>query len=72
MKLKNYMNLKGITNKEMEKLLKLDRGYFSQVKNGRKPSNPIYQILIKVTNGLVTPNDFYDELKEKEQYVYNK
>lgn len=65
MKLEKFMRDNGLTDKKVGKALKVAKMTVYRYRKGMiRPSNKVLEKIYKFTEGLVTPNDFY-ELNKK-------
>lgn len=60
MKLDEYLNKTGMTHSDFAKLIGCEQPTVTRYVKGRIPSRDVILRISQVTNGAVTPNDFYD------------
>ena len=66
MRLKEYLKLNKISNKEFANTLGISPVSLSRYINGERiPEKDIFFKIFKKTNGFVSPNDFYFKKKEE-------
>ena len=60
MKLREYRELFGLSQKEFAKAANVSGMAISRYESGRIPSSSAMRRIIEVTDGAVTANDFFD------------
>jgi transcriptional regulator with XRE-family HTH domain len=67
MKLSAYLEKEKLTDDAFAARVKRDRSTIYRIRNGtHKPSPDLMAEIARETNGLVQPNDYFDDLPEAE------
>lgn len=60
MKLNQYLSINKLTHADFAKKIGCRQPTITRYLSGRVPTPEIMSLIVKATNGAVTPSDFYD------------
>lgn len=64
MKLNAYLEREKLKDAEFAALVRCDRTTILRIRNGQKPSPTLMEEIARVTDGLVRPDDYFEDLPQ--------